>query len=143
VKSQHKRGGSTQVCGYVPTNKRIGTRTLWVFDPPASWGNFPREASLSVRLSTVPPTATIPSGDKAVGKPTQRKRPTARERRARIITQLHEQSNASVIDLFAHHKAAGKVSEMTEQSRRLLYWGLIAVAIAMIGVAAFWRQIVG
>jgi hypothetical protein len=88
-------------------------------------------------------TATISSGDEAVAKPIQRRRPTARERRARIITQLHEQSNASVGDLFAHHQAAGEVSEMTEQSRRILYWGLIAVAIAMISLAACWRQIVG
>jgi hypothetical protein len=75
--------------------------------------------------------------------PEQRKRPCAYERRARIIEQLHEQSNASVSDLVARHKAASEVGERTDLGRRVLYWGLIAAAMAMISVTACWRQIVG
>jgi hypothetical protein len=75
--------------------------------------------------------------------PTQRKRPTAHERRARIIAQLQQQSNASVSNLFARHKVSFELKESNSQSRRALYWGLVATAVAMISVAVCWRQIVG
>jgi hypothetical protein len=75
--------------------------------------------------------------------PTRGKRPNGHRRRARIIAQLHEQSNANVIDLFAREKAHRGVRDTTVWRRRVSYCGLAAVVIGMISVAAYWRRIVG
>jgi hypothetical protein len=75
--------------------------------------------------------------------PTERKGPSAHQRRARIIAQLHEQSNASVSNQFASHKVSFDLKVSNSQSRRALYWGLVAAVVAMISVTVCWRQIVG